>query len=64
MLKWVFFIGLGFQVIKLAEEYLHPSAASNEKSTSGERRTVGRRRKLYPRARLFTGRFRMSSSNR
>ena len=34
MLKWLFRIGLGYFVTKLAEEYLHPSRGKTRKSRS------------------------------
>ena len=43
MFKWLFRIGLGFLVTKLADEYLHPSQGNTQKPRS-PRKTPKRRK--------------------
>jgi hypothetical protein len=43
MLKWLFRIGLGQFVTKLAKEYLHPSRGKTQKSISDRETPEGRK---------------------
>ena len=44
MLKWLFRIGLGFLVTKLAEEYMQPARRKFDKRTASRASTKGRKR--------------------